>query len=173
MIEFDYKIDRDEGSNIRTFTPMVIRGPLSNISVISAPNSAGKSTLMNLIALSLFGAEPNVKSVNEALREQILALTNFEIQKVTFWIRLTDKSGKNGFIIKKENFDTKDIIRKEIENGVEKLIDSDRFHKKYELIYDIPDNPLERLKDLTNSVKLQQTKWNAQLARLREFVNQK
>ena len=85
---------------------------------------------------------------------------------------MTDKSGKNGFIIKKENFDTKDIIRKEIENGVEKLIDSDRFHKKYELIYDIPDNPLERLKDLTNSVKLQQTKWNAQLARLREFVNQ-
>lgn len=170
MIEFDYEIKRDEGSNNRTFIPDKIKGPISNISWISAPNSAGKSTLMNLIALSLFGTDQNAKSVNESLRDQIYALTNFDIQKLTFWIRLTDDSGKNGFIVKKDDFETNDIVRKEIVDGIENHIDSDRFHKKFNLIYDIPDNPLERLKELTKSVKLQQTNWKTELTRLRFFV---
>lgn len=170
-IEFDYTIKRNEGSGIRVFKPAAIKGPISNISVISAPNSAGKSTLMNLIALSLYGGDQNAKSVNSSLKAQIHALSDFEIQKLTFWIRITDKSGKSGLMVRKDSFDTNDIIRKEILEGTERLIDSVRFHEKYDLIYDIPDNPLERLKELTNSVKLQQTNWRTKLSRLRIYID--
>ena len=171
MIEFDYTIKRNEGIEIRTFKPEKIKSPLPNISVISAPNSAGKSTLINIIALSLFGSDQNAKSVNSSLREQILSLTNFDIQKLTFSIRITDETGMNGFAVRKDNFDTKDITRKEIVDGVEKYIDSDRFHKNYELIYDIPDNPLERLKSLLNSVNIQQLKWKSELTTLHDYVH--
>lgn len=170
MIEFKYMIKRKEGNGVRLFTPDKIRSPIPNISVISAPNSSGKSTLMNLIALSLFGIEAENESVNPSLKGRLKSLLNHETQELTFNIKITDDSGKNGFIIIKEKFDTDDIIRKEISNGKEIFIASSGFFKRYELIYDIPDEPLERLKNLIGMVKKQQNNWREEIEGLRRFL---
>jgi exonuclease SbcC len=170
-IEFDYILKRYEGSRTRQFKPEAIKSPLSNISIISAPNSSGKSTLMNIIALSLFGTDVKAVSVNESLKKQISALTDHNIQDITFHLRITDPSGMNGLVVSKDSFSSMDIIRKEIINGAEKLIDSDRFHMKYKLIYDIPDNPLERLKELTANIKNQQSSWILRLNLLLTYIN--
>lgn len=170
-IEFDYTIERNQGSGIRVFRPEDIKSPLGNITVISAPNSSGKSTLMNIIALSLFGAETNSGSVNDSLVEQILNLTNLDIQTLKFEIRITSKSGTKGIVAKKINSKSRDIERKEIVEGEEKLIDSERFNQKYRLIYDIPDKPLDRLAELTNDIKFQQNRWVAKLTPLSTYLN--
>ena len=138
-IEFDYTIKRYEGTRTRVFKPEAIKSPLSNISIISAPNSSGKSTLMNLIALSLFGTDNKAVAVNESLKKQLSFLTDESIQHIIFWLKITDRSGKSGLFISKEKYESMDIVRKEIVDGIERNIDSDRFHGKYKLIYDIPD----------------------------------
>lgn len=170
-IEFDYTLKRYEESRTRIFKPDAIKSPLANISVISAPNSSGKSTLMNIIALSLFGTDPKAESVNESLKKQISSLTDHKIQDIVFSLKITDKSGKNGLLVSKNNFDSLDIDRKQIIDGVERHIDSDRFHGNYKLIYDIPDSPLERLKELTYDIKAQQTNWQSKLTTLMSYVN--
>ena len=170
-IEFDYTLKRYQGLSTRIFRPEAIKSPLANISNISAPNSSGKSTLMNIIALSLFGTNSRASTVNESLKKQISSLTDHSIQDITFRLRITDKSGKNGLFVSKDSFDSMDIIRKEIINGTEKHIASDTFHDRYKLIYDIPDNPLERLKELTVNIKTQQTRWQSKLASLIYYVN--
>ena len=171
-IEFDYTIKRYEGTSIREFKPEAIKSPLSNISIISAPNSSGKSTLMNLIALSLFGTDNKAVAVNESLKKQLSFVTDESIQHIIFWLKITDLSGKNGLFISKGKYESMDIVRKEIIDGLEKNIDSDRFHEKYKLIYDIPDNPLERLKELTYSVRDQQRRWQSRLIPLRSYLSE-
>ena len=171
MIEFEYKIRRMEGSRTKEFIPGIIKSPLQNVSVISAPNSSGKSTLMNLIALSLFGDNSENDAVNPSLRERIKSLLNHEIQEVTFSIKITDESSKNGLIITKEKFETNEMIRKELIEGKEQYISSEVFFKKYQLIYDIPDAPLKRLNNLIGVVRNQQNKWSGEIENLRMFLN--
>lgn len=170
-IDFDYTIERDEGVRIRRFSPTELKGPFSNIVTISAPNSSGKSTLLNIIALALFGSDHGSDGVSSALLEQIKELTNLEIQKLTFKLKITDITGMNGIIAEKRNSDSLDITRKEIINGEEKIIDSVRFNQKYRLIYDIPDKPLERLQNLTSDIRLRQILWRDNLRDVNVFLS--
>jgi hypothetical protein len=128
---------------------------------------------MNIIALSLFGAEKNSGSVNDSLIEQIKDLTNLDIQTLKFEIKITNRNGTKGIIARKLNGRSQDIERKEIlEDGEDRLIDSERFRQKYKFIYDIPDKPLDRLAELTNDIKFQQNRWITKLNLLDTYLNE-
>lgn len=55
MIKIDYLIERQEGDEFEKYGPTIIPTELPNVVYIQGPNSSGKSTLLNMIALAFFG----------------------------------------------------------------------------------------------------------------------
>ncbi len=170
MLEFDYLIERNNGKQIDAYSPKIPK-KLSNLCVISGPNDSGKSTLLNLIALS-FGGLDN-KNINPALKERMRSLINSDHQKVQFKICITDKKGQIQLISKKDSLDDEDISIFE-KKGRENLkrITRENFENKYLLIYDIPDNPLGRIKELNNELYFRQQKLGDKIKVLNLFLSE-
>jgi len=148
MIEFDYKLIRDEGDGEVIFEPSVIPKSLDNLVYIKAANSSGKSTFLNILAVSLYGLKnPNIDA---SLIKKMNGLVESNHQSLEAKFLIRNRKGEPELI---------SIIRngksevKKIENGKEKLILPDRFEREYNLIYDIPHNPTERLNELTQEIE--------------------
>jgi len=155
MIEFDYHIQRDEGDEVKNYYPDKIPKELPNLVYIEGPNSSGKSTLLHLIGLSFFGVEKTNKSINPALRRKMLDLIDSKHQKVKFNIKITSRNGNVILFSNKPDFNS-DIERIEILGNEKYPLLWESFKEKYNLIYDIPDNPTERLIQLINTINTNQ-----------------
>lgn len=151
MIEFDYLIERNETDEVKQYRPEHIPKKLPGLVRIEAPNSSGKSTLLNIIAAGFYGHKDD--SLNKDLRNKINSLIKSEHQKVTFELQLFDS--KNNMILrsKKNSANIPEIDLFRIEGGAEQRISKEIFEKQYNLIYDIPDNPISRLNQLINEVQ--------------------
>ena len=79
MIDYDYTLQVDEGDEIKEFVPKIPK-QLKNIAFITGPNSAGKSTLMNIIAAGLYGADTD--SVNKNLRIDIRDMLDSDYKRI-------------------------------------------------------------------------------------------
>jgi exonuclease SbcC len=148
MIEFDYKIVRDEGDREVIFEPTVIPKSLKNLVYIKAANSSGKSTFLNILAIGLYGLKnPNI---DESLIKKMNGLIESNHQTLEAKIVIQNRKGQPELIstIRNGKYEVK-----KIENGKEKLILPDRFEREYNLIYDIPHNPTERLNELTQEIE--------------------
>jgi len=170
MIKIDYLIERDEGDEIISYKPDLIPTEIPNVAYIQGPNSSGKSTLLNLIALAFYGDKLENDEIDQNLRDRIDNLINSDHQKINFNIEIENDLMGVKLTSKKENLNNKDIkVRKQDENG-EYLISADRFQKEYKLIYDIPNNPLERLPNLLNNIKNDQRNVKYKLSLLRNLL---
>ncbi|MGQ9722598.1 MAG: AAA family ATPase, partial [Candidatus Jordarchaeum sp.] len=160
MIEYDYKLERNEGDEIKVFVPnQKITKCLSDLVYIEGPNSSGKSTLLNIIALSLFGLDK--KGLNPALKNKLDSLINSPHQKLKFNVKITNKNTGLKLESIKDDPNNPSITVYEVENGKKRRINKDKFETKYNLIYDIPNNPTDRLRELVNEIKnFQQTYGN-------------
>jgi len=156
MIKVDYLIERDEKNETVSFSPEIIPIEMDNLTYIQAPNSSGKSTLLNIIALAFFGQKLPDDELDSSLRNNINALTNSNHQKIKFNIEMDNEILGEKLISKKENFKGKDISVRKLKDGKNKPISADNFRNEYKLIYDIPSNPLDRLPTLLNSIKYNQ-----------------
>lgn len=169
MIKYDYKIERDEQDETRTYIPDLIPQELPDVVYIEGPNSAGKSTLLNLIALGFFGDHDDVK-MNSTLKEKIRNLKSSDHQKVEFRIEIDNQELGKKLVAEKKDSE-KDLIELvEVQNGKQKRIAPRAFFKDYKLIYDIPSNPLDRLRELLTEVQTAQKNIGDVLSRLRDFV---
>jgi exonuclease SbcC len=90
MIEYDYLIERDEGDETKEFKPDKIPTKLDNLSYIEGPNSSGKSTLLNIIALGFYGLKNS--RINVALQDKLKSLSNSTHQKLSFKIKISSKN---------------------------------------------------------------------------------
>ena len=148
MIEFEYKLSRDEGDGEVIFGPSVIPNKLENLVYIKAANSSGKSTFLNILAISLYGLKnPNI---DLSLLKKMNSLMDLNHQKLDAKISIQNRKGQLELIstIRDGKYEVK-----KIENGKEKLILPDRFEREYNLIYDIPHDPTERLNELTQEIE--------------------
>tara|TARA_Y100000310_G_scaffold96396_1_gene94165 strand:- start:1161 stop:3278 length:2118 start_codon:yes stop_codon:yes gene_type:complete len=169
MIEFDYLLERNEGDEIKKFKPDLIPKKLKNLSYIEGPNSSGKSTLLNILALGFFGLKN--KRLNPSLRDNIKSLTESKHQKIKFSISISNKDGSLKLIVDKPNLNQSEIIVKEkIDNKKQVTISKEAFERKYNLIYDIPDNPTQRLNQLVLDIKDAQTRYTHQIGMLKADV---
>lgn len=149
MIEFDYKIVRNEGDEITTYQPKVPK-ELNDIVLISGPNSSGKSTLLNLFAAGFWGKKN--KNIRETLNNRIQALLDSNHQEVSFNIKIKNEKNNLELVAKKDP--KKDTIKlSEKKNGKTTPLSYELFSRNYNLIYDIPENPLDRLEELTGELK--------------------
>jgi exonuclease SbcC len=156
MITYDYRLERDIGqSKIRVFEPGIIPKKFDSLVIIEGPNSSAKSTLLNIIALGLYGNRS--KRVNPVLQDKLNALLDFNHQHLTFSFKIYC-SDKLVLEVDKKDPKTQEIIVKEVINGqAKRTLNYENFEKEYNLIYDIPNNPTERLKELLRELREEQS----------------
>ncbi len=156
MITYDYLIDRNlgQGKSIR-FDPAQIPTRLENVVVIEGPNSSGKSTLLNIIALGLFGTKSS--RINPILKSKMNSLLDPNHQKIRFSFQITSDHKK--LILKSEKTDinvNEFVVKESIDGKKFHPLSFESFQRKYNLIYDIPNNPTERLPELLKELKDEQ-----------------
>jgi len=166
MIEYDYTIERDEGIKTRTFRPK-LPTKLDNISYIEGLNSYGKSTLLNILALAFYGDR---KALHPALVHKMNKLLKSSHQQLVFKVTISSNDGSLQIVSEKKDPNKPEITVREVVDGKSMLLSHQSFEKKYNLIYDIPANPTERLKELGNEIKDEQVKYSRHLTPLREFI---
>ncbi len=161
MIEYDYILERNEGDEIRIFKPNEKIGKkLPNLVLIEAPNDSGKSTLLNMIAVGFYGLRNSMnknpkKAINPeniipSLIEDMRHLVCDENQKLEFKIAIDTPDGE--ILITEKKKDKKEPVVYREKNGKRFPIAPERFNKEYRLIYDIPDRPRERLKEIIDEL---------------------
>jgi len=167
MIEFDYEIIRDEGDEVVTYEPDKIPTELPNIVYIEGPNSSGKSTLLNIIALGLYGLKNDKLDSN--LKTQINHLVNSNHQELTFNLKIK-KQGRTIIESEKPDGDVSDIKVYEYKDGNRTPIMPDNFQNKYNLIYDIPQNPIDRLNQLIKEIRNTQRNYKKDVKYFRKYL---
>lgn len=166
MIKFDYSLEVDMGTEKRTYRPpKEVPKELKNIFRLQGPNSSGKSTLMNIIAIASHGLTkgkipPSVKSRMEELVKQ-------DYKDLEFEIIISDPVSKRALRSSKKKGNPEVYVRESLDGDSHfSIIAADQFEKKYNLIYDIPENPVGRLNELTGEIKTVQTLF---VGKTREF----
>jgi exonuclease SbcC len=163
-------IERNEGDVLKKYEPGIIPSELSNIVYIQGPNSSGKSTLLNLIALAFYGHKLPSDDIDPTLREKILNLLDLNHQKITFDVTVDNPEMGLTLISCKPNANDKDISVKKVADGKEIRLSAETFLREFKLIYDIPHDPLERLPQLLSEVQIKQKDIGGQIDRLREYL---
>lgn len=172
MITIDYLLRRDQGNKIIDFRPDERFSRLPLLSYIEAKNAYGKSTLMNIIALAFFGHNLTDEEINPKLKGNLLSLLNSEAQDLQFRLEIeNDKLGVH-YISEKKELESKQIVLRKVVDGKSIPISEDSFKKEFKLIYEIPNNPLDRLTDLLNTLRDQQKNYSSDITNLRNRVRE-
>lgn len=134
MINIDYKLERNEGDETVIYQPDKLPKELSNIVYIKAPNSSGKSTLLNLLALGFYAKKLSDSELENSLKRKIDNLLDVDHQKVTFDI--TVENPIIGWKLKssKPNPESADISVRLYKDGQMKQLGSESFFKKFKFI---------------------------------------
>ncbi|NLE03220.1 MAG: hypothetical protein GX638_00255, partial [Crenarchaeota archaeon] len=165
MIKINYEIIRDENDEKVIFTPPSEFKEIPNIALIEGPNSSGKSTILNLIALSFDGIKST--QISKSLRGKMQSLLQ-NYQELNFSIEIEGQDYK--LLFTRDLSSGQQIKIYEIKNDVKKPISTDNLNLKYNLIYDIPDDPVGRLNQLTNTISFNQKNILSQIRRLRDYI---
>ena len=158
MIEYDYHLQELEADGrINEYRPKKIPKSLPNIVFIEGPNDSGKSTLLNVIALGLFGQQN--KSIHESLQVRMKDLMNPNFNKLIFNVNISNNNSTLQIVSSKNNATEPKFEMYEIENGKRIPLIDKSFEQKYNLIYDIPSDPIVRLTQLTKEIRTQQERY--------------
>jgi len=152
MIDFKYVLTVDMKTSAPEYRPDPnMPTHLRNIFKISGPNSSGKSTFMNIVALATHGLK--TPSITKSIKARIEDLIESDYKTLEFDLRMEDPVSKTVLRAEKKK-DTRDITLYESVNGErEKILAPDTFLQRYKLIYDIPENPTGRIKELASELK--------------------
>jgi len=168
VIEYDYEIERNEGDKMGRYIPnRKIGKKLPNLVLIEAPNSSGKSTLLNILAVGFFGLK-NKENIVASLVDDMKNLILSEHQNI--WFKLKIESGDGTFLLSEKNKNNENPIVYKLENGSLTPIAPETFNREYRLIYDIPDKPRERLKEILNDVESLQVNIGNDVAEFKKYI---
>ena len=148
-------MEKNDGFETKTFTPL-FDTKISNVAIFRGHNSSGKSTFMDLVALSFYGTDsPEVIS---KLKEKLSYLKDsnnsdfdFKLNVSNQKITLRAHAIKSGFIKGYGEWDC--IVEESRDNKEFKELTKEEFRQKYRLIYDMPDRPMERVKELVREAE--------------------
>lgn len=165
MINYTYKLIRNEGDEEVVYEPKMIPKELPSLSYIEGPNSSGKSTLLNIIALGFKGNKR--KDISKALISKMNSLMDSSYQRLSFDINIKERD--INLKISKD-LDEDQIIISEIINGKSKPISPELLEEKFNLIYDIPDDPINRLRQLTITISNNQRFINRRIFEFQNYI---
>ena len=136
MLTYDYLIERDMGTKWATFVPKSYPKELPDLCVLQGPNSSGKSALLNIIALGLYGHKQG--HVEDALKWKIQQLRSNPYQKLTFKFTITATGGGLSITCEKRNGSNPDVVVTQVENGKTQLLSPESLQTRSRLIHDVP-----------------------------------
>ncbi len=170
MIQFDYSLEVDMGTEKRTYNPpKEIPKELKNIFRIQGPNSSGKSTLMNIIAIASHGLTKG--KIPPSIRSRMEELVKPGYKDLEFEMTISDPVSKRALKSSKKKGETEVKVRESLDGGNSfSIIIADNFEKKYNLIYDIPENPVGRLNELTGEIKTVQNLFVGKTSEFQRYV---
>lgn len=120
---------------------------IDNICLIEGPNNTGKSTLLHIIAMSLYALELGKGKIPKELLSKIEWLSN-STSKTHIQFELSMSIDNLEFKAKKL------LNSKQIERTINNNpIVFEDFKNQFDLIYDIPTNPITRLDEILRSTK--------------------
>jgi len=156
MIKYNYEMLRihNESGKIIRLIPNLYSKELNNIIYLEGPNSSGKSTLLNLIALCCHGLSND--NIGRSLKVQMNDLMNIKIQKMSFNMEISNRDKSIILRASKKKDDIEITIEESINGEEPEYISNDRFNRKYNLIYDIPINQRDRMYDLLTGLNNEQ-----------------
>jgi len=163
MIKYDYKIIRDEEDEIKEYRPNLIPKELPDLCYIKGPNSSGKSTLLNIIGVAFRGG--NRKEINKSLRKKMNSIIEDKNQRIEFELNLHNKDERINIT---KDINTNQIISRLYMGDSNKLLSPEKLEEKYNLIYDIPEDPINRLNKLIETIKTSQLEM---LSRVKDYHN--
>lgn len=138
---------------------------------IEGPNSIGKSTLLNIIALSFWGTES--KKIHPTLLEKMSGLLSSDYQRLKFRLKINSEKEKFMLRSNKATLNKTEIMHEEsIDGKTFKPITRERFEGKYNLIYDIVSNPIERLNDLLKELREEERQYGNRVRDFGSFLRQ-
>jgi len=123
----------------------------SNILVIKASNSSGKTYILEMLAFAFFGLELNKNDITESLQRRLKYLVDETHQTFEFEISIIDPDGS--IIDIKYNKESKIPIIKKTSNKTVTVLTKEMFLDEYKLLFDVPENPLDRIFQVTKSIK--------------------
>ncbi len=172
MIKYDYTLEqvKDAEGHKDIFKPEYFDTTLPNLVYLKGPNSKGKSTILNILALGFYGLYLDGQELHEDLRERILNLVKSEHQKIKFSIKVENEKIGPPLLIEKPSLDKEEIIVYRIINDRRIPIIPEDFFKEYKLIYDIPQNPLKRIDGILNEIKIEQKNIGLKIKGFRQEV---
>lgn len=165
MIHVDYEVRTKQGNHESMHVPdQKIRDIDGNIMIIEGPNSSGKSTLMNLIAVGAYGEDD--ESLSQSMRSNLYELTKSSYRDISFDIVIKDlKTGRELQFIRKSGSEDNIVL----EDGVE--LSKQEFRQRYNLIYDIPEDPTARLKDISKMIRDDHRMLQQRISEFNSYVN--
>jgi exonuclease SbcC len=170
MIEYEYTLERNEGNGTRKLCPNPNIGKkLPDLVLIEAPNSSGKSTLLNLIAVGFYGLK-NTEEVTDTLLEDMRNLMRSN-QKLAFNIKIEEKK----YILiseKKINEEEPTVYILEPNSKKQSPITPETFEREYRLVYEIPDKPRERIREVLKDLGSLYNEIEKDISSFREYLSQ-
>ena len=155
MIEYNYTMKKNDGYETKEFKPL-FETSIPNVATFRGHNSSGKSTFMDLVALSTYGTDsPEVIS---KLKEKLEYLKNADNSDFEFDLKADNKniilkihSQKSGFIEGNKTWNC--IVEESVDGTNFTELTKEKFRKKYRVIYDMPDRPMERVQELVREAE--------------------
>lgn len=146
MLHVEYEVKTKQGPHETLHVPdPIIENIPGNIMMIEGPNSSGKSTLMNLIAIGCGGEDD--QSLSPTMRSNLKELTQSSYRNISFDITLNDpKTGRRIQLVRTPGSNNNIVL-----DGDEE-ISPQQFKQRFNLIYDIPEDPTARLKNITKTI---------------------
>ena len=142
---------------------------LNNIFRLQGPNSSGKSTLMNMIALASHGLKKG--KIPNSVKSRMEELVKPGYKNLEFELYIQDPVTKRALKSTKKMGDPEVVVRESVDGGNNfSIIAADQFEKKYNLIYDIPENPVGRLNELIREIKDVQNSFGQDIREFQRFV---
>lgn len=155
MIEYDYQMNKNDGSKIIHYTPN-FKTTITNVAKLKGHNSSGKTTLMDMIALSLYGRDS--PDVIQKLQDKLEYLEKSNTSEFEFKLKANNgqkylkiSTSKKGYFDGNPSWETN---IEESDDGVNYTsLLKESFKRKYRLIYDMPDRPMERIQELVSEAE--------------------
>lgn len=164
MLNIDYVVKTDEAVEVVSLhQPDNLSKIDRNIILIEGPESSGKSTLLNMIAVGCFGEDDD--SLSESTRNNLKELSE-DYRDVKFDFQISDPVSGAFLRLQKE----KGKAPKVTETMDGRAISCREFRSKYRLVYDIPEDPTKRLSAMTQIIKNDNREIRDKIRNLQEII---
>ncbi len=171
MITYDYTLTRDLFSEKETHRPHPeLSGQLKNVIIVEGPNGKGKSLLMNIIAMAAYGYEN--KSVPASLRDDMAEYLRGDTTKLDFELEIQDPVSRKILRARHSGTDgTKIVISESVDEGrTFRELSLSEFNDKYNLVYDIPENPRKRIMGIITNARIIQDDCKVSIKKAQNLV---